>query len=211
MVLINTSMFDRQVQTMFYRKARTAEELPWHRDEPGRFLVEAIAAKERAGRALDVGCGSGVFSVYMAKRGYDVTGIDLIPRAIEMAKERAERERALVTFVNADLLDWKTPLRFDLVLDSGCLHSLIGGDRRRYRAQLLTWLAEGGDYILGHFGKRGFLDWRPVGPARRTRREIADFFSPELVEHKYEQELMTGIPFPIGPTVQGQGFWFRRA
>jgi SAM-dependent methyltransferase len=207
-------MFDRQVQAMFYRKAKAPEDLPWHRDEPGRFLAEATEGRAEPGlvkNALDLGCGSGVFSVYMAKRGYEVTGIDLMPRAIEMAKERADREEARVTWVNADLLEWRTPLRFDLILDSGCLHSLIGGDRRRYRAQILAWLAPGGDYILGHFGKRGFLDWRPVGPARRTRREIVDFFSPELVEHKYEQELMTEIALPIGPTVQGQGFWFRRS
>jgi SAM-dependent methyltransferase len=203
-------MFDRQVQEMLYRKANTPEDLPWHRDEPDRFLVEAIDNRGRTGRALDLGCGSGVFSVYMAKRGYEVTGIDLMLRAIEMAKERAGKENVRVEWVLADLLEWGPRLQFDLILDSGCLHSLIGGDRRRYRAQLLTWLAPGGDYILGHFGKRGFLDWRPVGPARRTRREIVDFFAPEVKELKYEQELMTGIPFPIGPTVQGQGFWFRR-
>ena len=131
-------------------------------------------------------------------------------RAIDMAKERAKNENAGVTFVNADLLEWKANSTFDLILDSGCLHSLIGGDRSRYKAQLLAWLAPGGDFILGHFGKRGFLDWRPVGPTRRTRGEIVDFFSPELKELKYETELMTGIPLPIGPTVQGQGFWFRR-
>lgn len=203
-------MFDRQVQEMFYKKAATAKDLPWHREEPGRFLVEAIKTRNAPGKALDLGCGSGVFSVYMAKHGYDVTGIDLMPRAIEMAKERAGNENARVEWVNADLLEWKTPLAFDLILDSGCLHSLIGGDLRLYRAQLLTWLAPGGDYILGHFGKRGFLDWRPVGPARRTRAQIVELFSPELKELDYEQELMTGIPFPIGPTVQGQGFWFRR-
>ncbi len=204
-------MFDRQVQEMFYRKAKTPSDLPWHRDSPDGFLVEAVESRSQPGKALDLGCGSGVFSVYMAKRGWDVTGIDFMPRAIEMAKERAEREKARVTWVNADLLEWKAPHRFDLVLDSGCLHSLIGGDRARYRAQLLSWLAPGGDYILGHFGKRGFFDWRPVGPARRTRREIVDLFSSDLKEHKYETMLMTGIALPIGPTVQGQGFWFRRA
>lgn len=204
-------MFNRQLQEMFYRKARAPEELPWHRDEPGRFLKEAIDERRSTRRALDLGCGSGVFSVYMAKRGCQVTGIDLMPRAIEMAKERAARENAGVEWIHADLLEWTPSVGFDLILDSGCLHSLIGGDLRRYRARLLRLLAPGGDYILGHFGKRGAWDWRPVGPARRTRGEIVAFFSPELKELKYEHELMTGIPLPIGPTVQGQGFWFRRA
>jgi hypothetical protein len=147
----------------------------------------------------------------MAKRGWNVTGIDFMPRAIEMSKARAEREKVSVAWVNADLLAWKSPHRFDLVLDSGCLHSLIGGDRRRYKAQLLEWLEPGGDYVLGHFGKRGFFDWRPVGPARKTRQEIVDLFSPDLREHKYAQVLLTGIALPIGPTVQGQDFWFKRA
>jgi SAM-dependent methyltransferase len=204
-------MLNRQVQEMFYRKAKTAEELPWHRDEPGRFLKEVVRERGSPGRALDLGCGSGVFAVYMAKRGGQVTGIDLMPRAIEMARERAARENARVEWVHGDLLEWTPSVQFDLILDSGCLHSLIGGDLRRYRAQLLSWLAPGGDYILGHFGKRGFLDWRPVGPARRTRSEIVAFFSPELKELKYESELMTGIPLPIGPSVQGQGFWFQWA
>ncbi|MGH9320891.1 MAG: class I SAM-dependent methyltransferase [Vicinamibacteria bacterium] len=111
-------------------------------------------------------------------RGYRTTGVDLMPRALEMAKERARNEGADVEWVNADLLEWNTQQRFDLILDSGWLHSLIGGDRRRYKEKLLSWLAPRGDYILGHFGKRGFLDWRPVGPARRTRQQVVRFFSP---------------------------------
>jgi SAM-dependent methyltransferase len=204
-------MFDRQVQEMLYRKAKSPEDLPWHRNSPDGFLVEALDLRTRPGKALDLGCGTGVFSVYMAKRGWEVTGLDFMPRAIAMAKERGEREKVRVDWVNADLLEWKSPQRFDLVLDSGCLHSLIGGDRRRYKARLLDWLEPGADYVLGHFGKRGFFDWRPVGPARRTRQDLVDFFSPELREHKYEQELLKGIALPIGPTVQGQGFWFKRA
>ena len=203
-------MFDRQVQAMLYDKAKSPADLPWHRDEPDRLLVKAIEKQGKPGRALDLGCGSGVFSVYMAKQGYDVTGIDFMPRAVEMAKERASGAGVRVNWVNTDLFAWEPEGEFDLVLDSGCLHSLIGGDRSRYKAKLLTFLRPGGDYILGHFGRRHFLDWRPVGPARKTRRELLCFFSPELTELDYEQELMTGIPFPIGPTVQGQCLWFQR-
>ncbi|HXV61430.1 MAG TPA: hypothetical protein VEK15_12090, partial [Vicinamibacteria bacterium] len=68
----------------------------------------------------------------------------------------------------------------------------------------------GRGHILGHFGKRHSLDWRPIGPKRRTRKQIVGFFAPALEELKYVKQLITGIPLPIGPTVQGQGFWFRR-
>ncbi|HSF16088.1 MAG TPA: class I SAM-dependent methyltransferase [Vicinamibacteria bacterium] len=203
-------MFDRQVMESFYKNAKTASDLPWHREEPDTFLVDAIESRGEPGKALDLGCGTGVFSVYLAKQGYVVTAIDLIPRALEMAGERARDEGVEITLGNVDILTWKTDEKFDVVLDSGCLHSLIGGDRYRYRSQLFSWLAPGGDDILGHFGKRHIFDWRPIGPKRRTRKQIVEFFAPELEELKYEQQLLTGIPFPIGRTVQGQGFWFRR-
>ena len=54
------------------------------------------------------------------------------------------------------------------------------------------------------------LDWRPVGPARRTRKTLVDLFAPELLELDYEQEVIDGIDLPIGPSALGQAFWFRR-
>jgi SAM-dependent methyltransferase len=204
-------MFDRQALAMFYRKAESAADLPWHRNEPDRFLVEALDARKRPGRALDLGCGAGVFSVYMAKRGYAVTGIDIMPRALDMAQRAAEAAGVRVEWVRADIFAWTAADRYDVVLDSGCRHSLIGGSPARYKQRLLQWLAADGDFILGHWGKKHALDWLPVGPRRRSRQALARFLAPELAEVDYEQELMRGIPFPFGPMVLGQSLWFRRA
>jgi SAM-dependent methyltransferase len=202
-------MFDKQVMEMMYRKAKAPQDLPWHREEPDRFLVDVLKKRGQPGRALDLGCGAGVFSIYLAKQGYQVTGLDMLPRALELARERARTERVEVGWVDADLLSWQAEKPYDIILDSGCLHSLIGADPRRYKEKLLSWLAPGGDYVLGHFGKRGFFDWRPVGPTRRTRAAIEGLFSPELKLVDYEQQVFE-TPLPIGPTVLGQGFWFKR-
>jgi SAM-dependent methyltransferase len=203
-------MLIRQTQEMFYKRAKAPKDLPWHRDTPDGFLPEVVEARGEPGRALDLGCGSGVFSVWLAKKGYEVTGLDFIPRAIAMAKARSEAEGVQVNLVNADLLTWTASGQFDLIVDSGCLHSLIGGDVRRYKEQLVRWLAPGGDYVLGHFGKRHALDWRPVGPTRRTREQLVRLLAPELKVVKHEQSEMAA-PLPIGPIVQGHAFWFRRA
>jgi len=202
-------MFIRLMQEMFYKKAKTPNDLPWHRDTPDGFILDVVEARGQPGRALDLGCGSGVFSVWLAKKGFEVTGLDLIPRAIEMSRERAEAEGVQVNWVNADLLTWTAPGHFDVIVDSGCLHSLIGGDVCRYKERLLRWLAPEGDYVLGHFGKRHVLDWRPVGPKRRTREQLVRLLAPELEVVKHQQSEMA-VPLPIGPIVQGHAFWFRR-
>lgn len=204
-------MFDRKVMTAMYEKARTPADLPWHEPEPPRLLVQAIEGRSRGARVLDLGCGAGTYSVYLAKRGFQVTGLDVIPKALELASALAREAGLSVDFVTYDLSCWETAERFDLVLDSGCLHSLIDGSPRRYKESLLRWLAPGADYVLGHWGKRHALDWRPFGPRRRSRRELVELFAPELVEHAHEETLMTGIPLPFGPSVLGVSLWFKYA
>ena len=62
------------------------EKLPWHRDEPDALLRRAVEARAARGRALDVGCGAGVFTVWLAQSGMETVGIDLFPEAITMAR-----------------------------------------------------------------------------------------------------------------------------
>ena len=110
-----------------------------------------------------------------------------------------------------DLFAFAPDRPFDVVVvfDSGCLHSLLGGDRDAYKTQLLKWLAPGGDYVLGHWGKRHALDWRPIGPKRRSQTSIERLFAPEL-ELVEADHTDFDAPFPFGPTVRGIGCWFHR-
>ena len=200
----------KMVMAKFYRKAEGhPERLPWHQETPPPILESAIAGRPRGGRALDVGCGAGVFSVWLAEQGMDVTGIDLYPEAIAMANARAQGHGVKVDFQVADLFTYSPPQPFDLVFDSGCLHALVGGDVASYKRQLLTWLSPGGDDVLGHWGKRHALDWRPIGPRRRSAKTIQALFAPQLtLKETHVAEF--AAPLPFGPTVQGIGYWFRR-
>jgi SAM-dependent methyltransferase len=204
-------MLEKKVMTSMYERASSAADLPWHQAEPPQLLVDAVRSRPRGGRALDVGCGAGTFSVYLARSGFHVTGIDLIPKAVELAKGHARTTGVRADFIEADVLAWDAPAPFDLVLDSGCLHSLIGGSVARYRERLLGWLAPGGDFVLGHWARRHALDWRPMGPRRRTKRELVELFAPELREHAAALELMKDVPLPFGPTVLGLGLWLKRS
>ena len=134
-------MFEKKVQEMFYKKARVPEDLPWHSVEPAKLLIDTVGRKAAPGRALDLGCGTGVFAVLLAKRGYQVTALDFIPKALSMAEDRAKQEKVDLTLVHHDLLKWDTDRRFDLILDSGCLHTIRTGYMPTYKRKLLEWLA----------------------------------------------------------------------
>lgn len=201
-------MFQKKFMEGVYRKAKQPSDLLWHSEEPSPFLVEAINNRKSPGKALDLGCGAGVFSVYMAKAGYEVTGIDFIPEALAMAKDLATKENVKVRWLQADLLDWQTSEKFDIILDSGCLHTI--SEKYKFKQRLIEWLAPDGDFILGHFGRRSFFDWRPMGPIRRSKETLSELFAPELTLKKYEARVQEGVPMPIGPTVQLQSLWFTK-
>lgn len=200
----------RVVMQKFYRQADgQPEKLPWHQEEPAAILAKAVRARGGRGRALDVGCGAGVFSVWMAEQGFDVTGIDLFPEATDMARERAEKHGVQIELVTGDLFEYTPARTFDLVFDSGCLHSLVGGNVPRYKQQLLRWLARDADYVLLHWGKRHAFDWRPIGPRRRSEKTIQTIFAPELTMREHAiTDFET--PLPFGPVVRGIGYLFRR-
>ncbi|MBW3003800.1 methyltransferase domain-containing protein, partial [Candidatus Woesearchaeota archaeon] len=61
---------------------------PWTLEEPPKEIVEVVS-KVKPCKALDIGCGEGFFSIYLAKQGFDVTGIDYSEVAVERAKENA--------------------------------------------------------------------------------------------------------------------------
>jgi cyclopropane fatty-acyl-phospholipid synthase-like methyltransferase len=198
------------VMRKFYRDAQgSPERLPWHRESPSRLLAAAVEASERGVRALDVGCGAGVFTVWLAERGAEVTGIDIFPEAIAMARSLADKRGVKVEFLTANLFDFTPERPFDLVYDSGCLHSLVDGNINVYKQTLLGWLSSGGAYVLEHWGKRHALDWRPVGPRRRPQTQIKRIFAPEF--ELLEADVTDfSAPLPFGPTVRGVGYWFHR-
>lgn len=190
-----------------YRRALGPELLPWHRDEPPGLLKRVVEQRRSASRALDLGCGAGVYSVYLAQKGYSVVGVDFVPTALELARARAQAAGVSVELLQSDVVEYEPAAGFDLVLDSGCLHHVQIARLAAYRAALERCLLPGGDYVLVHFGKRHALDWRPVGPRRRTRKQITDFLSPLRLEAYEETSFRVGLP--VGNALAGV-YWFRR-
>jgi SAM-dependent methyltransferase len=76
------------------------------------------------GRALDLGCGPGRNSLFLAKIGYHVDAVDYSEEAIQWARERADSLGVDVNFICSSVFDFKPQGQYDLVYDSGCMHHL---------------------------------------------------------------------------------------
>jgi SAM-dependent methyltransferase len=194
-----------------YANTKNYLDLPWHDPDPPPMLVRTLDQRTTLGNALDIGCGAGTYSLYMAKRGYAVTAIDFMPQAVEMTRRRAADAQCDIDVVEVDLRTWVTDKRFDVILDVGCLHSLAPRDRSVYRQQLLRWLAPGGDFVLTHWHRRGWWDRWPIGPRRVARWDVERFFAPELTLEDSMSDLRTGMPWLMGRSVLAVFFRFHRS
>jgi len=84
------------------------------------------------GAALDLGCGSGVWGVPLAQRGWQVTSVDIVEKALQRARERVREVGVDVRVVHADVTDLRAAgigSDFRLVLDTGTFHGLTDDQR----------------------------------------------------------------------------------
>lgn len=204
------STHEKETFLQTYDWVNSWQQLPWAHDEPTLFLAE-ICAKRAAGTALDIGCGAGTDSVYLAQRGWDVTSLDFMPKALEFTQQRATEAGVKVTPVEADISDWEPPQRYDLVLDHGLLHNMDPVRYTAYRECVMSAITDAGDFVLLH--------WHPLypdqpngqmGPRRVSRAAIRDFFAPELQERFFAAEEFEDLPDMVGRGMRQAYYWFRR-
>ena len=123
-------------------------ELVWT-GQPNRFLV-AEAEALPPGRALDVACGEGRNAVWLAERGWQVTGVDFSEVGLEKARGLAKLRGVGARWVAADLLDYTPePRAFDLVLVFYL--QVPAAQRRAIVRGVAEGVAPGGLFVLvGH-------------------------------------------------------------
>jgi 2-polyprenyl-3-methyl-5-hydroxy-6-metoxy-1,4-benzoquinol methylase len=96
--------------------AKHGEAGPLFGVEPNRFLVSEVEHLQ-PGRALDVACGAGRNAVWLAERGWTVSGVDFSDVALANARALADERGVEVEWEQADLRDWQPPeAAFDLIV-----------------------------------------------------------------------------------------------
>lgn len=102
-------------------------EMPWNYSKASPDLVRALdAGALRGGSALDIGCGTGSDAMELARRGFRVTAIDLVPRAVQMARARATEAGQLgrIDHRIGSILQDDVGGPFDVLYDRGVYHYL---------------------------------------------------------------------------------------
>jgi len=103
-------------------------------------------------RAIDLGCGTGANAIFLAQRGFEVTGVDFAPAGIEKATRAAEGAGVSVDFVVDDLTDLRhTRDPFDFLLDYGVLDDLRPHQRELYKRSVLPLTRPGSLFLLWGF------------------------------------------------------------
>jgi ubiquinone/menaquinone biosynthesis C-methylase UbiE len=122
---------------------------PWDSGITPPELFEFIRSHP-AGRALDIGCGTGTNVITLAKTGWQVTGFDFAPRAIRIAQRKIKKAGAQAALFTDDATRMKKITgKFDLALDMGCFHNLE--NKVDYLNQLDRVLAPHGFWLMYGF------------------------------------------------------------
>ena len=125
-------------------------------------LLELVAREEEGreppyGRALDLGCGSAVWGVRLAERGWQVTGVDIVDKALDRARDRIDESGVEMRLVRGDV----TALRqsdvgsdFRLVVDTGTFHGLTDAQREAMGREVSAIAAPDAALLLDCFSPR---------------------------------------------------------
>lgn len=145
--------------------------------------VEWIVAEFNIGiesKIADFGCGPGLYTARLAKRGANVTGIDFAGRSIEYAKDVAAREQLNISYVNQNYLEFETEDRFDLVLLIMCdFCALSPAQRKALLSKFHKILKPTGSVLLDVYSLSAFEQREEA--ATYELNQLNGFWSP----HKY--------------------------
>ena len=192
--------------SLVYRLLYLVGFTPWDTGKVPAELVELVEGDDALarGRVLDIGCGTGTQSVYLASQGWQVTGVDAVEKPLRQARARADANGVSVDWRRGDVTRLPglglTP-GYSLFFDRGCFHGLSSAQHAAYAAGVTELAASGATLLMMAFVRNQV----PVGPSGVDEPEIVRAFSDwELASTETDSG-----PGPGGPLGKVPRRWYR--
>ena len=177
--------------SVFYKFQYLVGLTPWERmpslpigDQAVALLDQEQSDRELPhGRALDLGCGTGFWSVRLAQRGWEVTGVDIVPKAVRTARKRARGAGVDSRFVEGSITSLTgigIGSGFRLILDFGAVHGLAPEQVRVVGREVTAVASEDASLLMYAFSpaRRGPL------PRGIDRQEIEQALGGWTITHE---------------------------
>ncbi|MCW1969863.1 MAG: class I SAM-dependent methyltransferase [Anaerolineae bacterium] len=183
-------MFTRLKHWWRFNRMYLAGRTPWDSGISPPELHEFVQTHP-AGRALDLGCGTGTNAIFLAQQGWRVVAIDFAIKAITAARQKAKRAGAQIDFRIGDVVSAANGGPYDLILDLGCFHGLDAAKRAAYATNVKRLLSPQGTFLL-------YAHFKLPNRISTTGIDIQDLtiFLPELQLQQRRDGIDTARPSP---------------
>ncbi len=188
--------------SFFYSVAYAVGITPWEAaGDADRNMLERLFAREEAeraapGKALDLGCGTGMHTLELAARRWTVTGVDSNAQAVARAKRRIAEHNPRASAIRADVTDLRADdvgSGYDLFLDIGCYHGLTPPQRTSMGRSVTALAAPGATLLLLAFQP----DKLPKPLPRGADRSDIESSFPGWTVTDTEAASTVGMPRPL--------------
>ena len=182
-------------------------EIPWNIETPPDVLTKLVESGEvKSCKTIDIWCGTGNYSIYLASVGFDITGIDISPTAIKIAKENAKKKGIKCSFLVVNALGNLNKIKstYDFAYDWELLHHIFPEQRKIYIKNVYELLNPGAKYLSVCFSEKD-SGFGGSGKYRKTRLGTILYFSSknelrELFEPFFKIEKLKTIEIKGKPT-----------
>ena len=163
----------------YWEERYQRKDTPWEKGEASPGLVDFLAAHTELerGTVCVPGCGTGHDVRAWSAAGFDASGFDIAPSAIELAKERTAAAGLKARFASVDFLKNDPPVLFDWVFEHTLFCAIDPRDREAYVQAVLRWLKPTGHYLAVNY----LIPEEDGPPFGTTRDELITRFSAHFV------------------------------
>lgn len=129
-------------------------------DASVRWIEQQFSQREFP-TVIDYGCGPGLYTERLAKKGYTVTGIDFSVRSIQKATASAVEQNLPIQYIHGDYLKWQPQDVYDLALLIYCDYGALSKeDRKKVLENLYGALRSGGYLFMDNFTTTQWKDFK---------------------------------------------------